>query len=119
MKKVVLSLSFALLSSFLVVTNASTIFGGNTTSDVKASENSVREQLATVLSNVAFEDGNEVTIYFSVSSDKGFELTKVDGSDSDLTSEVKNTLTKKTISIPSNLEGKYAVKVKFTDVKSL
>jgi hypothetical protein len=114
MKKVVLFLSFALLSSFLVVAEAST-----TTSDVKTSENAVREQLASVLSNVTFENGSEVTLIFSVSSEKGFELLGVNGKDAELIHYVKKELSSKSIAVPSNLEGKYSVTVKFTDVTSL
>ena len=119
MKRVVNFLSFAFLSSFLLVAEATA--GGNTksSSDVKASENTVREQLANTLSNVAFQDGNEVYIYFTVSSDKGFELNRVSGQNEDLANEVKLMLSNKTINVPSNLEGKYLVKVHFTDLSSL
>ncbi len=119
MKKVVKFLSFAFLSSFLVAATALASNSSNTLTDVKASENALREQVANALSEVNFENGNEVYVYFTVSPSKGFEVNSVSGENAGLTREVKRTLSTKSIVAPANLEGKYFVKVKFTDISSL
>jgi len=119
MKKVVRFLSFAFLGSFLVVATALASDKDNSGKDAKASENSLREQFTSVLSNVTFEAGNEVDIYFTLSPEKGFKLDKVSGENSELTSDVKRTLSAKSFAVQSNLEGKYVIKVKFEDISSL
>ncbi len=115
MKKVVKFLSFAFLGSFLLV---GTALAGNRGENAKTPENAFREQLTGALSNIAFQDGNEVKVYFTLSSENGFKLNKVSGENSELTSEVEKILSAKSFTVESNLEGKYIVTVKFKDVTS-
>lgn len=119
MKKVVKVLSFAFLSSILVASKALASSGNVTLTDVKASENAIREQVASALTDASFQDGNEVYVYFSVSPSKGFEVNNVSGDNEELAQEVKRILSTKSIAAPANLEGKYLVKVKFSEISSL
>lgn len=118
MKKVVKFLSFAFLGSFLVAATALASGVGSKGESSKTSENAVREQLTSALSNVAFQDGNEVKVYFTLTSDKGFKLNKVSGENTELASEVEKVLSAKSFTVDSNLAGNYIVTVKFKDVRS-
>lgn len=114
MKKVVKFLFVAFLGSFLVVASAMASVN-KSEDDVKASENSIREQLVGTLSNVTIDDTSEVYVYFTVSAKSGFELNSVIGENSGLTNEVEKLLKTKHIEVPAYLEGKYVVKVSFVN----
>ena len=115
--KVLNFVSSAVLFSTLVV---STAFGeGSEITSLKAAESSVREQIASSLSDVAFESQGEVSIYFSASPKAGFELIKITGTDNRLVNKVKSQLKLGRISIPSGVEGNYFVKVRFADSKNV
>lgn len=112
MKKVIKFLSFAFIGSFLVVASA-LASGEKSGSDVKKSENSVRDQLARALSKISAEDQSVAYVYFTVSSKEGFKLEKVSSLSDDLKEAVKSTLATSSISVPADLEGKYLIKVNF------
>jgi len=105
----------ALLSGVLLV---SSVYGTesdkskNTSTDAK---NVVREQIVDALSDITAPNNQEVYVHFSVSSDKGFELLKVDGANSELAKEVKSKLISENIKVTSELEGAYVIKVRFAD----
>jgi hypothetical protein len=109
--KVVKFFSIALVGSFLV---ASSMFAADVdkSKDVKAAENSIRQQVASVLSSVSTDDADFVYVHFTVSAEKGFQLTNVKGENETLVENVKIALTSNAIST-SVLEGKYLVKVRF------
>jgi hypothetical protein len=104
-----------LLISSMLVSTAFASEGDKSGSELKASENSVREQLSSALSDVASTNKGVVFIYFSASSEKGFELLNVAGEDKNLNDQVKKTLNPASVSIPSGLDGSYVVKIVFTD----
>ncbi len=108
--KVVKFFAIALVSSFLVASNmfATDV---NKSNDVKAAENSIREQLVSVLSTVSTDDVDCVYVHFSI-SDKGLEVINVKGENQKLVDDVKAALTSKEIS-NSSLNGKYLIKVTF------
>jgi DNA/RNA-binding domain of Phe-tRNA-synthetase-like protein len=112
MKKVVKFLSFAFLGCFLVVASAVANVE-KSKKDAKASENYLREQLANTLSKVTFDDDSEVSVYFTVSAKDGVQITRVASPSPELTSRVKETLKAQHIEAPSNMDGKYLIKVSF------
>ena len=114
MKKVVKFLLVAFLGSFLVVASAMASVN-NLEDDVKASENSIREQFVTTLSGVTVDVKSEIYVYFTVSAKKGFELNSVTGDNSGLNNEVEKLLKTNRIEVPTYLEGKYLVKVIFVN----
>jgi len=105
----------ALLVSGLLVSTAFASEGDKAKSDVKVSENSVREQLSSALSDVASDDKGVVFIYFTVSSEKGFELLNVEGENKNLNNLVETSLKTESILAPANLKGRFVVKVLFSD----
>lgn len=105
----------ALLISGLLVSNAIASEGDKAKSELKASENSIREQLSSALSDVASSNEGVVFIYFTVSSEKGFQILNVAGENKILNDMVKSSLKSEPISTPSNLKGSFMVKVLFTD----
>ena len=105
----------ALLISGLLVSTAIASEGDKANSELKASENSIREQLSSALSDVASSNEGVVFIYFTVSSEKGFEILNVAGENKILNDKVKSSLKGESISAPSNLKGSYMIKVLFTD----
>jgi hypothetical protein len=111
--KMVKFFSIALVSSFLVASSVFATDGDKSNLDVKAAENSVREQLASVLSSVSVEEAGEVFVYFSISPKGEFELNGVKGENEGLTNQVKETLHIKAISSSTVLNGKFAIKVRF------
>ena len=113
--KIVKFFSVALVSSFLVASSVFATSVEKSNADVKSAENTVREQLASALSSVTAETSSDVFVYFTVSSKAGFELIDVNGLDSELASKVKSTLKAKTFATPAILDGKYLIKVKFTN----
>ena len=117
--KIVKFFSVALVSSFLVASSVLANDIASSKTDVKSAENVVRDQLAGALSQVSTNSDSEVFVYFKVSSKDGFKLLDVKGADSELASEVKSTLASKSIAAPASLDGKYLVKVKFTNSDSL
>jgi len=114
MKKVVKFLLVAFLGSFLVVASAMASVN-KLEDDVKASKNSIREQLVTTLSDVTVNDKSEIYVYFTVSTKNGFELISVAGENSGLTNVVEKLLKTNRIEVPTYLEGKYLVKVIFVN----
>jgi hypothetical protein len=111
--------SIALVSSLLMVSSVFASGGDKSNADVKAAENSIREQLAGVLSEVAVDNSDVVYVYFTVSAKNGFELNAVSSLNSSLSDQVKKTLTSKVIAAPANLDGKYLLKIRFIDRASL
>lgn len=105
----------ALLISGLLVSTAIASEGDKANSELKASENSIREQLTNALSDVASSNEGVVFIYFTVSSEKGFEILNVAGENKILNDKVKSSLKGESISASSNLKGSYMIKVLFTD----
>ncbi len=105
----------ALLISGLLVSTAIASEGDKAKSELKTSENSIREQLSSALSDVASSNEGVVFIYFTVSSEKGFEILNVAGENKILNDKVKSSLKGESISTPSNLKGSYMIKVLFTD----
>lgn len=105
----------ALLISGLLVSNAIASEGDKAKSELKASENSIREQLSSALSDVASSNEGVVFIYFTVSSEKGFQILNIAGESKILNDMVKSSLKSEPISTPSNLKGSFMVKVLFTD----
>jgi hypothetical protein len=112
--KVVKIFSIALVSSFLLVSATFAKDIDNVGSDLKAAENSVREQLAGVLSGVSTDETEIVNVYFSISA-KGFEVNAVTGENEELISKVKGILTSKDLAVPALLNGKYHIKVRFVN----
>lgn len=105
----------ALFISGLLVSTAIASEGDKANSELKASENSIREQLTNALSDVASSNEGVVFIYFTVSSEKGFEILNVAGENKILNDKVKSSLKGESISASSNLKGSYMIKVLFTD----
>jgi hypothetical protein len=89
--------------------------GDKAKSEKQASENSVREQLTSALSDIASNTDGIVFIKFSVSSEKGFQLLDVTGDNSALNEQVVSLLKRETVEVPSEMKGNYVVKVLFTD----
>lgn len=113
--KTVKFFSAALLISASLVSTAIASEGDKAKSEAKASENSVREQLSSALSNVTVADKGTVFIYFTVTSEKGFELLNVAGENKSLNDQVTSSLKSESILAPTNLKGSFVVKVLFTD----
>jgi hypothetical protein len=107
--------SSALLISGLLVSTAFASDGDKAKSEKQASENSVREQLTSALSDIASNTDGIVFIKFSVSSEKGFQLLDVTGDNSALNEQVVSLLKRETVEVPSEMKGNYVVKVLFTD----
>ena len=105
----------ALLVSGLLVSTAFASDGDKAKSEKQASENSIREQLSNALSDVSSAEKGVVFIYFTVSSEKGFELLNVAGENKILNGQVKGSLNSESIAAPSELKGSYVVKVVFAD----
>jgi hypothetical protein len=108
--KVAKFFSIVLAGSFLTV--SSMMASGNENADVKKAENTVREQIANVLSDVNIESSDVIYVYFTVSS-KGFELIDAKGENTELSDKVKEALSTSSIVPPVALEGKYLIKVRF------
>lgn len=110
--KVVKFFAIALVGSFLVASN---MFANDAdkSADVKAAENSVREQLASALSNVSIENPDYVYVQFSVSG-KGLEVINVKGENQTLIHDVKAALASQVIANPV-LNGNYVIKVTFVN----
>ena len=104
----------AILSSMLF-TSALLASGGESGSSAKASENALRDQIVDVLSNVSSGTSGVVYVLFSVDKEKGLEVLNVSGVDGELANKVKSKLANNKFSIPSSLEGKYMIKVRFAD----
>lgn len=104
----------ALLSSVLLVSTA-VASEGEKSNSAKASENTIREQISSALSDVALSNQGTVFIYFAVTPSKGFELLNVSGNDVTLINKVKRELISESISAPEGLKGNYMLKVVLTD----
>lgn len=113
--KTVKFLVSALLSGVLLVSTANASEGEKSTSSSSEAKNVMREQIANALSDITVANDQVVFIHFNVSDKKGFELVNVAGTNADLISEVKANLSKGSFTVPSELEGEYMVKVRFTD----
>lgn len=107
--------SSALLISGLLVSNAFASEGDKAKSDKRLSENSVREQLTSALSDIASNTDGVVFIKFSVSSEKGFQLLNVSGENLALNDQVTDLLKRETVEVPAEMKGNFVVKVLFTD----
>ncbi|HEX2936296.1 MAG TPA: hypothetical protein VHO72_13160 [Bacteroidales bacterium] len=112
MKKV--KFVFAALFSALLVSSVSA--SGVVVTDasgVKSSENSLREQIAQVVSSISYEGSAVVSVKFSVDEKAGFSLKEVDGTDKALASKVKAVLAKSSLNVPTSLDGAYLLEIKF------
>lgn len=120
MKKVKLVL-VALFSAFLVSTVSVSASGIIVTdaSDLKASESSLREQIAQVVSSIPYEGSAVVSVKFAVDANTGFSVKEVEGSDKALVSKVKAVLSKSSLKVSSPLAGAYIVNIKFVESAEL
>jgi len=102
---------------FVSVMMVSSVFAAENESAkaVKAAEKSVREQIASVLSDLSTNEKGEVSISFKLSSEKGFELIKTEGAGYFLTTAVEAALRTSLIEVPAVLQGNYTLKVRFSD----
>lgn len=108
----------AVLSGMLFISSVNATDGNKPVSASSNSKNMLRAQIVKALSNVSATD-QEVFIRFSVSSEKGFELLKVDGKNTELVKTVKFELGNENILVPTDLEGVYSLKVRFSDREAL
>lgn len=104
----------ALLSVFMVSSAVATDILPDA-SELKSSENSLREQIEKVVSEINYDGVADVYVKFEVSAQTGFSLSEVESSDAKLASSVKSVLAKSSLRVPSNLEGSYLIKIKFVD----
>ena len=105
----------AFLSAFISV-SAVVASGVNTdASELKANENTLRQQIETVLSNIPYEGTAVVFVKFSVAPESGLKIDSVVSADNVLASTVKSTLAKTSLYVPSSLNGSYLLKVKFVN----
>lgn len=120
MKKVKFVLA-ALFSAFLVSTVSVSASGIIVTdaSDLKASESSLREQIAQVVSSIPYEGSAVVSVKFAVDANTGFSVKEVEGSDKALASKVKDVLSKSSLKVSSPLAGAYRVDIKFVESAEL
>jgi hypothetical protein len=106
----------AFLSAFISV-SAVVASGINTdASELKANENTLRQQIETVLSNIPYEGTAVVFVKFSVAPESGLKIDSVVCVDNVLASTVKSTLAKTSLYVPSSLNGSYLLKVKFVNM---
>ena len=108
--KLVLS---AMISSVLILSTAFAAVASGNGSGSKAASQSVRSQIADVLTNLT--NTGEVYVYFNTSAEQGFKVLKVAGTDVRLAEKVKNRLVAQKIEAPKGMEGDYVVKVSFKD----
>lgn len=106
----------AMFSCMLLMSSAFTVRASENGSAELAAVSSVKKQIASVLNDVA--TSGEVKVIFKVSSGNGFELVNVTGDNNKLVTKVKNRLAKEKVEVPTELNGCYALKVKFYDEDS-
>jgi hypothetical protein len=84
-------------------------------SELKASENSLRQQIVKVVSDISFEGTADVFVKFTVGAEAGFNVVEVVSIDKDLAAKVKSVLAKTSLLVPASLEGSYLLKIKFVE----
>lgn len=113
--KMFFSLMIAALLSLQVVraSDKSEVSGKN------ESLNDVRSKLIPVLNRVIFSgEGGTVNIFISRDNSKNVLVYKVEGSDKELVSAVKDEISSLKLQAPENFAGKFMMKVRFVDALS-
>jgi hypothetical protein len=105
----------ALLSA---VVSFSAVFASNGNSDaseLKSSENSLRQQIVRVLSDIPYDGSAVVFVKFSVAPENGLTIDTVTSIDKMLASQVQSVLAKTSLYVPSSINGTYSISVKFVE----
>jgi hypothetical protein len=110
---------FAALLSVLFV--SSVVASNDVTKglELKSSENSLREQIVKVVSDISYTGNADVFVKFSVDVENGFSVNEVVSSDKGLAAQVKTLLSKTSLLVPTSLDGSYLLKIKFVENESL